>query len=130
MSSVIVVNKGTTLALEFLFNRENDFHYWCLSQGPIIPGRDFYKTTRPLKLFLVDNNGLSNNCSLETIFSGKVELKEKCNKKKMIKELDEIYSRKNKGDIPDGYVSSENFSIVIFKSDCLEKIDNHVSSKK
>jgi len=128
--SSIIVKKGTILGLEFFFNRENHLHYWCLSHGPIIPGRDFYKTTKELKLFLVHKKGLSNDCSPSTIFSGKVEHKENCNKERMIKELDEMYSRKNGGEIPDGYVSSENYSVVIFKSEYLEKIENTTSSSR
>lgn len=128
--STIIVQKGTILALEFFFNREDHFHYWCFSQGPVIPGRDFYKTTQNLKLFLVDKRGLSGDCSPYTIFSGHVESKENCNKGQMIKELDEMYSRKNRGEVPDGYVNSENYSIVIFKEEYLERIDNRTSSKK
>jgi len=122
----IELNKGTVLTLEFVFNREGDMHYWCFTKGPITPMKsmNYYITKEKVVLFVVSDDIMSDRCTPETLFKGIVETKEGCNKKEIVELLDSVYSRKNDGKTPGGYINPNDSTIIIFESKYIRKLSS------
>lgn len=114
--SFITLDKNSIITMLFTFN-DPKCHYTCFISGMPIPlNNSYFRTTKDLKLVFVDPNDSFQDsrvlCKTSEIFSNNLKSSSECNRQRIINTLDS----KNEDGPPDGYISSKDFSFIIFGS--------------